>query len=465
MNVIVIVTDSLRADYTGYMDLGRKAATPNLDRLAAEATVFEHHYPESLPTLPVRTAWWTGLWGYPVKGWQPFQLDDVLLAEVLWSKGFTSALVADTYHLHKPVYGAGRGFDTVIWIRGQEYDPWMLGEAVDLDATPHHRLRGDEGDGLYRPLIEQYLRNTTNRKREEDFCVARTITAAIEWLEKTTQNTRDGIFLWVDCFDPHEPWDPPEPYWSMYRPSGYTGAELVDPVPGPVEGYMTPEELERTRTLYAGEVTFVDKWVGRLLDRVRELGLYEDTLIVHITDHGEPFGEHGIIRKAEPWNFEELVRSPLVIRHPHGVGAGKRVSAFVQAVDIMPTILDFLGLPLVVEQQYLAPGKDLFPQDIVAATKTVDLEGESLLPLMSGDREKLRDFAYIGHHGASWTIRSAEWSFHLFLKTGERRLFDLKQDRWEQHDVLSEHPSVARDLELELRRHADEIRRRRLRPV
>jgi arylsulfatase A-like enzyme len=224
---------------------------------------------------------------------------------------------------------------------------------------------------------------------------------------------------------------------------------------------MTPEEVERTRTLYGGEVTLVDKWVGKLLDRLRELGLYENTLIVHVSDHGEPFGEHGIIRKAEPWNFEEQVRSPLVIRHPGGVGAGKRVSAFAQAVDLMPTILDFLGLPLTLEQQYLAPSKDLFPQDMVAASKTVRIEGESLLPLMSGAAGKIRDFAYIGFYGHSWTIRAKDWSFHLYLRTGERRLFNLRDDPGEHHDVLAQNPSVARDLELELRRHADEVRRRR----
>lgn len=461
MNVVVIVTDSLRADHTGYMKLGDKAQTPNLDKFAAQAAVFEHYYPEGLPTLPVRTAWWTGLWTYPIKGWQPFQLDDILLAEVLWNKGFTSALVADTYHLHKPVYGAGRGFDTVTWVRGQEYDPWIVDVDVDLDASPHHRLRGDASDPNYRPLFEQHLRNSTTFKREEDYYVARTCRAAIEWLEAITQQRKDDLFLWVDCFDPHEAWDPPEPYWSMYKPAGYDGAELVDPVPGPVEGYMTPEEVERTRTLYAGEVTLVDTWVGVLLDRIRELGLFDNTLIVHITDHGEPFGEHGFIRKAEPWNVEELIRSPLVIRHPKGVGAGQRVSAFAQAVDLMPTILDFLGLPTTLEQQYRAPGRDLFPQDVVAASRTVELEGQSLLPLMGGDTKKIRDFAYIGHHGRSWTIRSGEWSFHLFLRTGERRLFNLRQDPGEHSDVLADNPAVARDLELELRRHTDEVVRRR----
>jgi len=461
MNVVVIVTDSLRADHTGYMKLGGRARTPNLDRLAAEGTVFEHYYPEGLPTLPVRTAWWTGLWTFPVHGWRPFQLSDVLLAEVLWDQGYTSALVADTYHLHKPVYGAGRGFDTVIWIRGQEYDPWIVNVDVDLDASPHHRLRGDESDQHWRPLFEQYLRNATTLRREQDHYIARTVTAAIEWLEQATQRQKDRLFLWVDCFDPHEAWDPPEPYWSMYKPAGYSGAEIIDPVPGPVQGYMTPEEVERTRTLYAGEVTLVDAWVGRLLDRVRQLGLYDNTLIIHVSDHGEPFGEHGIIRKAMALNYDELVHAPLAIRHPQGVGAGTRVSALVQSVDLMPTILDFLGLPLTLEQQYRAPARDLFPQDMVAATKTVELEGRSLLPLIAGRQRKIRDFAYIGHYGRSWTIRSDQWSFHMFLPNGERQLYDLCDDPSEQRDVFKDQQPIARDLELELRRLVDTVRRQR----
>lgn len=464
MNVIVIVTDSLRADHTGYMNLGGRAQTPNLDRFAADATVFEHYYPEGLPTLPVRTAWWTGLWTFPLKGWQPFQLDDVLLAEVLWDKGYTSALVADTYHLHKPVYGAARGFDSVFWIRGQEYDPWIVDVPVDFDASPHHRLRGDESDRHWRPLFEQYLRNATTFKREEDYYVARTVRAAVDWLDRITQQQKDRLFLWVDCFDPHEAWDPPEPYWSMYKPAGYDGAEIVDPVPGATEGYMTPEEVERTRTLYAGEVTLVDKWVGALLDRVRELGLFDNTLIIHVSDHGEPFREHGIIRKAMPWNYEELVRSPLAIRHPQGIGAGQRVHAFAQSIDIMPTILDFLGLPLTLEQQYRAPAKNLFPQDMVAASKTVELEGQSLLPLMSGAKEKIRDFAYTGHYGRSWTVRTHEWSFHLLLSNGERRLFNLVEDPGEHNDVRAEHEHIAHDLELALRRHVDWVQRKRASP-
>jgi arylsulfatase A-like enzyme len=98
---------------------------------------------------------------------------------------------------------------------------------------------------------------------------------------------------------------------------------------------------------------------------------------------------------------------------------------------------------------------------MIAARKTVELEGESLLPLMTGERKKIRDFAYMGFYGRSWTIRTNEWSFHLDLRTGESKLFNLRNDPGEHRDLLAENPSVARDLELELRRHADQVMRAR----
>ena len=89
--------------------------------------------------------------------------------------------------------------------------------------------------------------------------------------------------------------------------------------------------------------------MGIFLDRLRALGMFDNTLIVFMSDHGEPLGEgmwgHGIMRKARPWPYEELVHVPLIIRHPEGIGGGERRAAFVQPPDIMPTALDFLEVP------------------------------------------------------------------------------------------------------------------------
>lgn len=462
MNVIVIITDSLRADHVSCYPMcvsynGRKVQTPNFDKLASEGTLFLHAYSESLPTIPTRTSWWTGRVNFPFRPWQPFESSDYLLAEVLWDKGYTSALITDTYHMHKPVYNCGRGFDTVIWVRGQEYDPWITDTDIKVDTTKWHRLRGDDSDKLWQPRFEQYMRNRSTFHSEEDWFAPRVTKEAIRWLEYTVKQKglKDKLFLWVDYFDPHEPWDPPEPYWSMYREPDYSGPDLIDPVPGHVEGYLSLEELNRIKSLYAGEVTFVDKWVGILLDFIRELGIYDNSLIMWTTDHGEPFGEHGIVRKARPWNYEELVRIPWVIRHPEGIGAGKLINALVQPTDMMPTILDCLGITEPLELPFLAPRRtqELFPQDMIVDTRKVMMHGYSLLPLMRGDVEKVREYAYTGHYRQQWSIQNHEWRYILPLDGSKSpELYHRPGDPYDQRNVIEEHRDIGEHLELELRR-------------
>ncbi|MFQ6131415.1 MAG: sulfatase [Armatimonadota bacterium] len=440
MNVIVIVTDSLRADHLGCYE-NEWIQTPNLDRLAQEAALFEQAFDEGIPTMPTRTAWWTGKFTFPLRGWQRFDHNDVLLAEVLWDQGFTSALITDVYHMHKPGMNCGRGFDTVQWIRGQEYDPWIVDRSIEIDADRHWKPDPDaERNAHWRRNFEQYLRNISVRRREEDHFVAQVCKAGIRWLEE--HHGRDHLFLWLDCFDPHEPWDPPPPYDRMYN-RGYEGQDIIDPVPREVEGYLSEEELNNIKSLYAGEVTLVDKWVGMFLDAAREMGFYENTLIMHTTDHGEPFGEHGIVRKARPWPDIEVARIPWLVRLPDGTGHGERISALVETCDLMPTVLEFLG---------------------VEAPK--GMTGSSLLPLMRGEREQVRDYAYCGFFNQAWSIRSQEWSFIMLLPncpqrpSGPRELYSRRDDPAEQSNLIAEHPEVADGLELELRRFVAEMQRR-----
>lgn len=441
MNVIVIIADSLRRDHLGCYG-NSWIRTPHIDQFATECALFDEAYSEGLPTLPTRTAWWTGRFTFPFRGWQPFELSDALLAEVLWSRGYTTALITDVYHMHKPGMNCGRGWDTVRFIRGQEYDPYIVDPRIVVDLSATHKLRGDDSDALWRPRFEQYLRNCSVRESEEDYFVAQVVRAGIEWLEAQRKN--DRLFLWLDCFDPHEPWDPPAPFDTLYD-SDYQGVALIDPVPGPVDGYLSERELQHVRALYAGEVSFVDKWIGIFLDAVRRLGLMENTLIVFTADHGEPLGEHGFVRKARPENWEELVHIPLLIRHPDGLGARQRVPAIVETCDLMPTILDVLGIEGTVE----SPLHQSSPP----------MHGKSLLPLLQGEAETVRDYAYIGHHRRSWNIRNAEWSYHLWLD-GRRApcLFHRPTDPGEQHNVLPQNRAIGDSLELELRRFVAQLR-------
>jgi len=437
VNLIVIVADSLRYDHLTCNN-GR-ARTPNIDAFARESAVFDNAYSENLATGPCRAAWWTGRHLFPYRGWQIFEPGDLVLAEYLWDKGFTSALIADVYHLHKPGTNWGRGFDTVRWIRGQEYDAWITDPNIAVDLTKNHRFRGDAGDDHWKKSIVQYLRNQTAMPDEEDQCLCRTVKEAVKWLDDITKRQKDNLFLWVDCFDPHEPWDPPSPFREMYDPD-YDGQELIDPIPGPVEGYLTPRELQHTIALYAGEVSWVDKWVGILLDRIRDLGLFENSLIMFTSDHGEPFGEHGIIRKTgNSLGYEEVGHIPWIIRHPEGIGVGKRFGGFAQPPDLLPTALDFLGLPIRVE------GSDPETRGVPphAASLFPAVTGRSLMPVLKGETDSVWDFAVTACKGGVSSIRTAEWSFVYFPASGKAELYNRKTDLTETHNVAEKHPDTA----------------------
>jgi len=430
LNVIVVMLDSFRADHLGALG-GQKAKTPHLDRFAADATLFTRSYPEGLPTIPARTSLMTGRFTYPFRGWQALYPEDgPLLQEILWSNGFTSCLVSDTYHMHKPGYGFGRGFDDVHWIRGQEGDPFVRDPRVEVDVEPFFKPRtGAPGESAQ---TRQYLRNRHHWKTEDDQFAPRVFAKAADWLRR--QKKRDSLFLWVDSFSPHEPWDPPDRYLKMYAPN-YQGKRLVLPVPGDMEGYLDAAEQKNLAACYAAVVTFIDACVGRLLDELKRLDLYDRSLILIMTDHGEPFGEHGIVRKVRPWPYEELAHTWLIARYPGGKGV-KKVESYIQQTDMTATILEYAGIRT--------------PERMTS---------ESLLPLILGRKDKIRDAAVCCHHTGGWSIRSDDWSYHYYLpgiartaknsklsKSGPE-LYNLRADPGERNNLATAEPDRARAMD------------------
>jgi arylsulfatase A-like enzyme len=431
MNVVVIVNDTLRWDYMGCYG-NDWIQTPNLDILAAESAVFDHCYTEGLPTIPTRTTFFTGRFTFPFRGWQKLEPTDILLAELLWNKGYNTGLVTDVYHMHKPTMAFERGFDFTQHIRGHEADPWMIDNTVEVDVEKYHKPHGN--DKSVKAQIAQYLRNIDHWESEEDTFVARCVNSASNWLQD--QPKKDNLFLWLDCFDPHEPWDPPERYKNMYVDPNYDGKDIIYPIPGKVEGYLTKEELHHIKMLYAGKVSLCDYWMGQFFNKLKKMGIYDDTMIIFTSDHGAPFGEHGIIKKAEPLLFEELVHIPLIIKHPGGLGAGQRFEALVETTEIFPTILDFLDVRI--------PPK---------------VHGKSLLPMISGTEDKIRDYAYMGYFKQAWRINDHDWSFMMYLdKKRPSELYHLKEDPLEKSNVIDQNPTKAMELELELRKFVANLR-------
>ena len=343
MNIIGIMLDSFRQDHVSFYNKDHcvfegihACQTPNLDEFARECIVFNNAYPEGLPTIPVRTQLFTGQCTLPYRPWQPLTSEDISIAEILRKEGYICGLISDCYHYRAPGMNFHRGFHAYRWIRGQEYDPW----------TSHHSSRNlddyvkDNFDAAWRAQVAQFLANTDNFTSEDKWFPAKVVAEAIEWL--THNRKHEHIFAWIDSFDPHEPWDPPARFDTYTNPD-YHGKRLIMPLGGMADQWATPEEIKHIRGLYAGEAAFVDHCLGRLFQTLKDLGYYEDSIIFIIADHGHPLADHGKFLKGADRMYNELLKVPFLVRLPGGKGA-RQTQAIIQFQDILPSLLDLLGL-------------------------------------------------------------------------------------------------------------------------
>ena len=450
MNLLVISTDTWRADYIGSYG-NDEIHTPNLDRLAAEGVLFENAFAEGLPTLNARRIYFTGRHLFPEwdarphkgdhlgnqPGWHAFDEDDVTLAECLQAKGYTTGFIADTYHMFKPTGNYHRGFDSWQWVRGQEQDRYVTGPRDQVDFSPYvkpgtYKRRRFQG-------LEQYLLNTMHRQSEDDFFTAQVLAGAAQWLRDNVGN--QPFLLWADCFDPHEPWDPPRRCADLYCP-GHDGPDIIWP-PGDRSTY-TDAEWQRVRALYMGEITFLDEWIGRVLDTLDELGLAQDTVVAFTSDHGTLLGEQGLLRKKHEYLLQGETRLPLIVRTPDKSHAGKRIEPFVQAHDFMPTWLHLLG------------------EDAPDA-----VTGQNAWQLVTGEAASIYDYA-VTAYGAYASVRDHEWNY--VQRVGElykgetdvpAQLYHVPDDPLEERNVVEEQPAVVAKMQARLaRRMAGDLTQR-----
>lgn len=476
MNVLVIACNGVHLGFLGPYGNGW-IETPNVDRLASEGVVFDHHYAENLTTLPTRRSWWTGRYGFPNPelGWTALRPDERILPDVLCDQGIDTALISDVPFLREVGQGFGRGFDEVIWIRGSGYDPYVPANHpgardVRVDDEPGLRLPAEDDAAIetWKRRWGNYLRNRAalGMDHAENSGLARSIRGAVDWLERRRAGSRPFL-LWLDLFSPHGPWDPPPPFRDMYidnDPDDFEAGEeggtdadedaaegevdlravtrLIDVPAGVVGEIISEEELLRLRRTYASAVSFLDSRLGELLVALKRLGRADDTLVVFTADQGEPLGEHGYVRRFRPWLYEELIHTPLIVRLPGGECGGTRHRALVQTVDLYPTILSALGVP---------------PDG--------GSHGDDLLLLARGRKTKFRDYACMGMDIAEFAIRTHHWHLAVPIEPDpddpprSAELYRKPEDRWDQNDVASLHPETAEALELTLRRFVEAIGR------
>ena len=372
-NIILITVDTTRADRVGFLGSPR-GLTPNLDAVAKQGVVFTRAYSQVPLTTASHATILTGT--YPqfnrVNDFgAPLTKDLPYLPSVLHEHGYKTAAFVGSVILD-PVRGAAPGFD-----RG--FDVYDAGFSSRLPGTDRYKTEERRGGEV--------------------------IDHALAWLSKQHMGP---FFLWVHLYDPHSPYDPPEPFKTRYA---------SDP--------------------YDGEIAYADSVLGKLLNQLRARGLYDGAFIAMMSDHGEAFGEHGE-REHGIFLYDETLHVPLLLKLPGGHPAGNRIEERVRLVDVAPTILQAAGVstPQIMQGESLValwkpaqPGKST-----AGGSQTV------------ADRPAYAETDY-PERAFGWSpIRSLRTGKYLFIQAPRKELYDQLADPPAEHDLSSTASAVTQTL-------------------
>jgi arylsulfatase A-like enzyme len=429
LNVVVVVMDSLRTDHV----YGPRAQTPTFDKLAQESLRFTRAFPEGMPTIPARRAIMSGRRTFPFRGWHPYRDlpaqpgwapvdgDGKMWTEVLRGRGWTTGYITDNPHMLLGVHKRfRRKFDRVELVDGQvppRRKPKRKVSTAELNRVMPASLRGSRAA----PRMAAYLAMNPRDRPEEDYLAAKVFREGMSWIDWA--RTRQPFALVIDSFDAHEPWDAPTRLRDLYGPPS-AALEPIQPFPTPAAKYgalgLSGQLLRRMRQLYAAEVSLVDAWLGTFLDRLANLGLAENTLVVLLSDHGVLLGEYGWVGKRYSEIHTELSQVPFLIRHPAGKAKGATSDYWASTHDVGPTVLAALG--------YDPPRH---------------MNGADLSPLLDGkqpaQKRRYRTASYNDHVAA----RDANWVLISDNQGRAKRLYSLRD---EGADVAARNPAQVRRL-------------------
>lgn len=363
-NVLLVTFDTTRADHIGCY--GRAGArTPVLDALSGEGVRFAHAYSSIPLTCPSHSTILTGKYppahGVRDNGLFVLAPEQRTLAEILKERGYRTAASIGGFPLVAR-FGLNQGFDL--------YD--------DRLSEPYDNVLG-------RPAAAPQLFMETRR-------AARVNEPALEWLDA---NASQPFFMWLHYYDPHQPFQPPVPYDEVFAHSPYDG-----------------------------EIAYADESLGVILDRLKKLKVYDRTLVVFTSDHGEGLNEHRELTHSFLL-YDTTLQVPLIVRPPGGP-AGRTVDARARLVDVAPTILDLLDVPV-----------------------PADMQGRSLVPLFEGGAQAAGDRV---HYAETLSPRlSQNWGELRALYDGSFKyihgprpeLFDIRADPKETEDLVRSRPEVA----------------------
>ena len=363
-NAIVILLDSLNRHMLGAYG-GDEFATPNLDAFAARSLRFQKHYSGSLPCMPARHDILCGALDFLWKPWGSIEIWEDAITRYLEEAGIPSMLVSDHPHLFE-VGGENYHTDFTAWEyeRGHESDPWKTRPDPSWMGAPlfgRGSMAYDNSRGYF--------------KDEEDFPGPKTMAAAAQWVDDNAE-FHDRFFLFVDEFDPHEPFDTPEPYASLYDPT-WEGPHLIWPpyhAAAQGKGIIDARQARQIRASYGAKLTMIDHWFGKLIASIDRNNLWDDAAVIVCTDHGHFLGEKDIWGKPGVPMYEPIGHIPLMVAWP-GIEP-RDVQALTTSTDLFATLVDLFDLK--VEHR---------------------THGSSLIPVIEGSASSVREYVLAGVWG------------------------------------------------------------------
>jgi arylsulfatase A-like enzyme len=397
-NAVVILLDSLNRHMVGAYG-STEFETPNLDRLAARSLRFDRHYTGSLPCMPARHDILCGALDFLWRPWGSIELWEDAITHHLRAAGVTTMLVSDHPHLFET---GGENYHTDFsgwsYVRGHEGDPWRTAPDPSWVGAP--ALPAREGW-----VHHNYDTSRTWFRSEEDFPGAKTMATAASWLAREAP-AADRFLLFVDEFDPHEPFDVPEPWMSRYDPD-WEGPKVIWPpytAKAIASGALDARTAAHIRANYGAKLSFIDHWLGRVLDAFDAQGLWSDTALILCTDHGHYLGERDIFGKPGVPVFQPLGHIPLLVAWP-GQAAGA-VDALTTGVDIHATLCELFG--------------------VAPSHRT---HGSSLVPLITGSSSSVRDWVLTGVWGRGVHVTDGHHKYARSPMAGNRPL-SMWSNRW-----------------------------------
>ncbi len=431
-NLLLVIVDSIRADALGIYGR-RNAHTPNFDALGRESLRFTQCFPESFPTGPARATIFGGSRLFPFRdwqkpadmpgtpGWQP--VPDENLISTLRRAGYWTGYVSDTPWVmvdsQKPFQ---RDFDRYVPIKGQTgtvtADQSLISDAELAKWVAPKILNSSSGQKM-----RQYLANQLSVRREDDYLPARVFTSAMRLIEEGHRSKRPFAVA-IDCFDPHEPWDPPKRYLELHGGSYERAWQPGTVLNGTAKSNgLSAADVRAMRSLYYAELTMADRWFGNFMQRFHELGLERDTVVMFLSDHGFLLGERGYVAKFAWELHPELIQVPMMIRDPSGKGARRATDYFSQTEDVASTLLAAAGVK--------RPGW---------------MDGANLLPLLEGRQPKKRRDYVTGAYSSIVFARDKNWSYVADSQGGRPELYNLRRDRREVRNLAASNPSQVRKM-------------------